>query len=302
MSLRQVSTVNLRAVEPWGQTVPLAGSRSRTTWQAAHGAVLGETVRGSAARGFLRAQQNGTRPGDTPAGAGNARITLRPLPEQFGERRLLVRPDGGTGQWRSRSKRGPRSRSPTMRDARNHTVRTARLASPESVETTPQCDRPCVGDHLRTRPDLWRADKTGDTRLAFRSARKPFFLRKSRNTFGDRHRACVNCPTNLRSGSHGTPPPPSSSRRTRPARRSPPESHPSSCHDQRKRGRGRARTPEGRHGRHDEALETNGSGTMDRNAPKWPKSIFSQRPGWNPPGGHETPKRSDTSIRKTRQG
>lgn len=154
-------------------------------------------------------------------------------------------------------------------------MRSARRALPHPRVSRP---RPNVIGHVSVttfeRIRIQPAGKTGDTRPAFQSARKSFVPRKSCNTFGDRHRACVNCPTNLRSGSHSAPPPPSSSRRIRSARRSPPGSHPGNRLDQRKRGGGHTRTPGGRHGRHGGALETNDSGTMASNAPKWPKSIF----------------------------
>jgi hypothetical protein len=99
-------------------------------------------------------------------------------------------------------------------------MRSARRALPHPRVSGP---RPNVIDHVSVttfeRIRIQPAGKTGDTRPAFQSARKSFVLRKSCNTFGDRHRACVNCPTNLRSGSHSAPPPPSPSRRTRSARR-----------------------------------------------------------------------------------
>ena len=113
-------------------------------------------------------------------------------------------------------------------------------------------------------------------------ARKTFVRRQYRNTLGDRHLACANCPANLRGESR---------RRLSPAlpgdpARSPfprPEPHSGNHHDQRKnrpRHREAATGPLGPPGR---ALETNGSGATDWNTPKRPKSILHGDQGGNHP-------------------
>lgn len=221
----------------------------------------------------------------------------RPAREQFGERRLI---DPG-GRWN-----GPmtvkvpnearRPRSPTMRDARNQAFRKASLALPQSAETTPQCDRPRAPGPLRRHPARTPANPwTGGTHSGRGEVICP---PESRNAFGDEHPACVNCrraPGTARANP-SSPPVPAPARLPVPSSRPRPDRYREQPKADERRVRRQGRRSPAAYGKRTAVERRTGV------VPSGGSRFLSGRHGRKPPGGHETPKRSDAPFRKTLRG